>query len=255
MAPETPRASRLRLDPPAWPGHVPGQHLDVRLTAPDGYTAQRSYSIASPPEREGVELVVERLDDGEVSPYLTDVLRPGDLLELRGPIGGYFVWPDGPGEGAVQLVAGGSGVVPFLAMLGHHRALRERRTACGAGDPRDMGAGDPPDGEAGDAVEVRLLYSARTLDDVIGRGELEAPGHGAAVTLTLTRGAPPGWAGLTGRVDAAMLAAQTVPPAREPVVLVCGPTAFVEAVARDLVAQGHDPARVRTERFGATGGP
>ncbi|WP_127131493.1 ferredoxin reductase [Georgenia sp. SYP-B2076] len=226
---EAARAYRLSLDPPAWPGHAPGQHLDVRLTAPDGYTAQRSYSIASAPESPGVELVVERLEDGEVSPYLTDVLRPGDLLELRGPIGGYFVWPEEPDGGAVQLVAGGSGVVPFLAMLGHRRAT-------------------------GGAGEVRLLYSARTVDDVIGKDELERPPDGVRVDLTLTRGAPPGWTGLTGRVDAVTLAARTLEPARRPHVLVCGPTAFVETVARELVALGHDQARVKTERFGATGG-
>ncbi|MFH5823875.1 ferredoxin reductase [Georgenia sp. AZ-5] len=229
---ESARAFRLSIRPPEWPGHLPGQHLDVRLTAVDGYTAQRSYSIASPPERPGVDLVVERLEDGEVSPYLTDVLRPGDPLAVRGPIGGYFVWPyDGVATAAaapVQLVAGGSGVVPFLAMLGHHRAT-------------------------GSAVEVRLLYSARTLEDVIGRAELDA--SGAAVSLTLTRAAPAGWTGLTGRVDRAMLGARTIAPARGPRVLVCGPTAFVEAVAGELVAMGHDPGRVRTERFGATGGP
>jgi ferredoxin-NADP reductase len=224
---ESARAWRLALAPPDWPGHVPGQHLDVRLTAADGYTAQRSYSIASAPRPGHVELVVERLDDGEVSPYLTDVLVPGDLLEVRGPIGGYFVWP-GDAD-AVQLVAGGSGVVPFLSMLAARRA--------GGAD----GA-------------VRLLYSARTLEDVIGRAELDQPGDGAQVRLTLTRGAPAGWGGLTGRVDAAMLAAQALPATAAPRVLVCGPTAFVETVARELVALGHDPARVQTERFGATGG-
>lgn len=224
---ESARAWRLALAPPDWPGHVPGQHLDVRLTAEDGYTAQRSYSIASAPRAGHVELVVERLDDGEVSPYLTDVLVPGDLIELRGPIGGYFVWPGD--DGVVQLVAGGSGVVPFLSML----AARRRRGAGG---------------------EVRLLYSARTLEDVIGREELTEAGDGAQVVLTLTRGAPAGWAGPTGRVDRAMLAAHALPAAARPPVLVCGPTGFVEAVARELLALGHEPARVKTERFGATGG-
>ncbi|HEY2175434.1 MAG TPA: ferredoxin reductase [Mycobacteriales bacterium] len=229
---ETPRASRLTLRPPDWTGHRAGQHVDVRLTAPDGYTAQRSYSLASPPEREAVDLVVERLDDGEVSPYLTEELRPGDLLELRGPIGGYFVWPAAP-DGPVQLIAGGSGVVPFLAMLGHHRASRS-------------------------SVPVRLLYSARTVDDIIGRAELGEPGSDATdaeVTVTLTRGAPDGWTGPTGRVDSALLAERTFAPDRRPQVLVCGPTTFVETVARGLIDLGHDPGRVKTERFGASGGP
>ncbi len=226
---ETPRACRLSLRPPAWPGHTPGQHVDVRLTAPDGYTAQRSYSIASAPELPGVELVVERLEDGEVSPYLTDELRAGDLLELRGPVGGYFVWP-AETDRPVQLVAGGSGVVPFLAMLGHHR-------------------------RTGSAVPVRLLYSARAIDDLIGRTELEQPQPEVTVSVTLTRGAPSDWTGLTGRVDAALLAEHTIPAAQQPHVLVCGPTAFVETVARGLTELGHDPGRVKTERFGATGGP
>ncbi len=226
---ETPRACRLSLRPPDWHGHRPGQHVDVRLTAPDGYTAQRSYSIASPPEASGIDLVVERLDDGEVSPYLTDELRDGDLLELRGPIGGFFVWPADP-DGPVQLIAGGSGVVPFLAMLGHHRA-------------------------SASTVPVRLLYSARTDDDIIGRAELEDPGGAAEVSVTLTRDAPDGWTGPTGRVDAGLLAERTVTAAQRPQVLVCGPTGFVESVARGLVELGHDPGRIKTERFGATGGP
>ncbi|WP_448072739.1 ferredoxin reductase [Georgenia yuyongxinii] len=235
MAPESARAFRLALAPPDWPGHVPGQHLDVRLTAADGYTAQRSYSIASAPSSGRVDLVVERLPDGEVSPYLTDVLVPGDLLELRGPIGGYFVQPDG--DAPVQLIAGGSGVVPFLSMLGHHRA--------------HDGTHDGAHHRAHDG-ETRLLYSARTAADLIGRAEL-ARADGA-VHVTLTRGAPPGWTGLTGRVDAAMLAAVTVAPDRGARVLVCGPTGFVEAVAHELVGLGHPPGQIRTERFGATGG-
>lgn len=225
---ETQRAWRLSLRPPDWAGHLPGQHLDVRLTAADGYTAQRSYSIASSPEKPGIELVVERLEDGEVSPYLTDVLRAGDLLELRGPVGGYFVWPAGT-AGPVQLISGGSGVVPFLSMLGHHRAT-------------------------GSAVPVRLLYSARTVEDVIGRAELEHPPATIEVNVTLTRGAPEGWIGLTGRVDAALLAAHTVPPAQAPQVLVCGPTGFVETAVGALIDLGHDSGRIKTERFGATGG-
>ena len=226
---ETRRAWRLSLRPPDWSGHLPGQHVDVRLTAADGYTAQRSYSIASAPAEPGIELVVERLDDGEVSPYLTDVLRAGDLLELRGPIGGYFVWPTAT-AGPVQLIAGGSGVAPFLSMLGHHRAT---------GHPRP----------------VRLLYSARTVDDVIGRAELEHQPATVKVHVTLTREVPAGWTGLTGRVDAALLAAHTVSPAQAPHLLVCGPTSFVETVASALMDLGHDPGRVKTERFGATGGP
>ncbi|HXV94566.1 MAG TPA: ferredoxin reductase [Pseudonocardia sp.] len=245
---ETPRARRLHLAVPGWGGHLAGQHVDVRLTAEDGYTAQRSYSIASPPGADGLELVVERLDDGEVSPYLTDVLRPGDDLELRGPIGRYFVWPpSGPGGGAVaagaagawpgdprgdrpvQLVAGGSGVVPFLAMAGHHRLT-------------------------GSAVPMRLLYSSRTLDDVIGRAELDRAGPGVEVTITLTRGAPPDWTGPTGRLDRALLRRHAMPPHDRPLVYVCGPTGFVEHAADELVALGHAAEHVRTERFGPSGG-
>lgn len=224
---ETRRACRLSLRPPEWPGHLPGQHVDVRLTAEDGYTAQRSYSIASAPQRPGIELIVERLDDGEVSPYLTDVLRTGDLLELRGPFGGYFLWPSRT-DGPVQLIAGGSGVVPFLAMLGHHRAT-------------------------GGSRPVQLLYSARTVDDVIGRAELEQQPSTVKVSMTLTRGTPAGWTGLTGRVGAALLAEHTIPPAQEPDLLVCGPTGFVETVASALIDLGHDLNRIKTERFGATG--
>jgi ferredoxin-NADP reductase len=226
---ETDRACRLSLHPPDWSGHLPGQHVDVRLTDADGYTAQRSYSIASPPEQSGIELIVERLTDGEVSPYLTDVLRAGDLLELRGPVGGYFVWPTGT-DGPIQLIAGGSGVVPFLSMLGHHHATGGSRT-------------------------VRLLYSARTVDDLIGAAELEHHPATVEVDVTLTRGAPAGWLGLTGRVDAVLLAEHTVPPAQGPDLLVCGPTSFVEAVTGALIDLGHNPGRIRTERFGASGGP
>jgi ferredoxin-NADP reductase len=226
---ETRRTCRLSLRPPDWFGHLPGQHVDVRLTAADGYTAQRSYSIASAPERPEIELVVERLDDGEVSPYLTDVLRAGDLLELRGPIGGYFIWPTGT-DGPVQLIAGGSGVVPFLSMLGHHRAT-------------------------GGSRPVRLLYSARTVDDVIGWAELQRPPEAVEINVTLTRGAPASWTGLTGRVDAALLAAHTVSPVQAPQLLVCGSTGFVETVAGALIDLGHDPGRIKTERFGASGGP
>ena len=223
---ETPQTRRIRLALPDWPGHAPGQHVDVRLTAEDGYTAQRSYSIASPPEQPEVELIVERLADGEVSPYLTDELRAGDQLELRGPIGGYFVWPE-RADAPVQLIAGGSGVVPFLAMLAHHR----------------LGASTTP---------VRLLYSVRADAEVIGRPEL-APRPDLDVTLTYTRAAPPGWTGPTGRVNAELLAAHAVPVDRRPNVLVCGPTAFVEVVARGLLELGHDPSRIKTERYGGMG--
>jgi ferredoxin-NADP reductase len=229
----SPRARTLLLDVPGWPGHRAGQHVDVRLVAEDGYQAQRSYSIASAPEDAGVALVVERLDDGEVSPYLADVLRPGDGLEVRGPIGGYFAW-DVRAGGPLLLVAGGSGVVPLLAMLRHHAhadaATRER-------------------------VPVRLLYSARAWDDVIDRAELERLNGqpGVDVVFTLTRDAPPTWAGFRRRVDRAMLEAVHWPPSSAPRAFVCGPTPFVESVATLLVELGHDPLRVRTERFGPTG--
>ena len=225
---ETARASRLVLDPPAWPGHRPGQHLDVRLTAPDGYTAQRSYSIASAPEAPYVELIVDCLPDGEVSPYLTQELRPGDDLEIRGPFGGWFVWHVGLG-GPVQLVAGGSGLVPFLAMLDHHRAVRSD-------------------------VPVRLLYSARSLDEVIRRERLAELDGNVRVDLALTREAPPGWTGETGRVDRTVLSRLTFPPEAQPQVFVCGPTGFVDAVASAMIELGHSSEKIKTERFGATGG-
>jgi ferredoxin-NADP reductase len=223
---ETPRVRSIVLDPPDWRGHRPGQHVDVRLTAEDGYQAQRSYSIASAPEDEHLVLTVERLDDGEVSPYLVDELRPGDELELRGPIGGYFVWEAATG-GPLLLVAGGSGVVPFRSMLRHRAA-------------------------AGSAVPARLLYSSRSLDEVIYRDEWE--GLEADVRLTLTREQPEGWMGYARRIDAELLAEVAWPPEEQPLVYVCGPTAFVEVAAESLVALGHDPGRIKTERFGATGG-
>ncbi|MDQ3714760.1 MAG: ferredoxin reductase [Actinomycetota bacterium] len=223
---ETPRASRLVLEVPGWAGHLPGQHLDVRLSAPNGYQAQRSYSIASAPEQSHVELIVETLPDGEVSPYLTGELRAGDDLEVRGPVGGWFVWHTALG-GPLQLIAGGSGVVPFLAMLEHRRAT-------------------------GSSVTARLLYSARTLTDVIATDRLDATG--AAVTLVLTRQAPADWGGPTGRVDAQLLREHVLPPDAAPQVFVCGPTGFVEAVASVLTELGHPPGRVKTERFGDSGG-
>jgi ferredoxin-NADP reductase len=232
VRPETERVATLALEVPGWDGHLPGQHLDVRLTAEDGYTAERAYSIASAPDGKRVELAVERLDDGEVSPYLTEELRQGDQLELRGPVGGYFVWEPGRG-GPLLLVAGGSGVVPLMAMLRHRAAT-------------------------GSQVPARLLYSSRSLDDVIFREELErlaAAGDGLTVTHALTRAQPPGWTGYARRVDAAMLEEVGWRPGERPLAYVCGPTRLVEAVAGQLVALGHDPARVRTERFGPTGVP
>jgi ferredoxin-NADP reductase len=221
----TPRAWRIGLTADALEGHLPGQHLDVRLTAPDGYQAQRSYSIASAPEEPTLDLVVERLEDGEVSPYLTDELRVGDQIELRGPIGGYFVWEASLG-GPLQLIAGGSGVAPFLAMLAHHRA-------------------------SGSDAAVRLLYTAKRLDEVIERDRLEAHrGRGVGVELTLTREQPDGWEGLSGRVTRQMLERVTFPPEDRPMLFVCGPTAFVETVADMAVAIGHAPERIKTERFG-----
>ena len=222
---ETPRCRSIVLELPEWGGHRAGQHVDVRLTAEDGYQVQRSYSIASAPEDAKLVLTVERLDDGEVSPYLVDVLQPGDELELRGPIGGYFIWEESQG-GPLLMVAGGSGVVPFRAMLRHWAAGSRK-------------------------IPVRLLYSARTLGDVIYREELES--SAADVELTLTREWPEGWAGRRGRVDAKMLGEVAWPSAERPLVCVCGPSAFVESVATALVEMGHQPDRIRTERFGPTG--
>jgi ferredoxin-NADP reductase len=222
VAPENARTKSIVLDAHDWPGHLPGQHVDVRLTAEDGYQAQRSYSIASAPQDGQLALTVERLNDGEVSPYLTDVLEPGDDLELRGPIGGYFVWREALG-GPLLLVAGGSGVVPLRAILRHHRATASE-------------------------IPVRLLYSARIWGDLIYRDELED----YQTTITLTREQPPGWNGHTGRVGPDLLAETAWSPAERPLVYVCGPTGFVEAVADALVTLGHSPARIRTERFGPT---
>jgi ferredoxin-NADP reductase len=222
---ETPRVRTIVLDVPDWPGHRAGQHLDVRLTAEDGYRAEREYSIASAPG-EPVAITVERLEDGEVSPYLTEELRAGDGIELRGPVGGYFVW-DGDSM-PLLLVAGGSGVVPLRSMVRH----RQR---------------------SGSAAPVRLLYSSRTLDDVIYRAELEDAGDGVEIVHTLTRERPPGWAGHARRVDAELLAEVAWPADDGGLAFVCGPTNFVEAVAKGLVDLGYPPARVKTERFGATG--
>ena len=224
---ETASVKTITLDVPDWPERQAGQHLDVRLTAEDGYVAERSYSIASAPG-EPLAITVQRLDDGEVSPYLTDELRAGDDLELRGPIGGYFVW--GPADGGpLLLLAGGSGIVPLRAILRH----RER---------------------TGSAVPVRLLYSSRSLADVIYRAELDRPAAGVEVIHTLTRHQPPGWAGYARRVDMSLLGQVEWPASAMPLAYACGPTSFVEAVSQALVQSGYPPQRVKTERFGATGG-
>jgi ferredoxin-NADP reductase len=224
---ETPRVRTLELNVPGWADHLAGQHLDVRLTAEDGYQAQRSYSIASAPG-EPLALTVERLDDGEVSPYLVDEAREGDGFEVRGPIGGYFVWePDDPAR--MLLVGGGSGVVPLMAMA------RSRA-------------------RVGGTAPMRLLYSSRSLEDVIYRDELEElPGDGFDVVHTLTREQPAGWTGYSRRIDPELLAEVAWPVEDEPKVFVCGSTRFVDAAADGLVGLGYDPRWIRTERFGATG--
>ena len=226
---ETPRATTIAFDVPDWPGHRAGQHVDVRLTADDGYQAQRSYSIASVPDGgTRVELTVVRIEDGEVSPYLTGALHPGDRIELRGPVGGYFVWEPAYG-GPLLLVAGGSGIAPLMAMLRLHVRTDSD-------------------------VDVRLLMSSRDWDDVIYRDELENLNRtGRVVVHTLTQSQPPGWTGHARRVDAEMLAEIGPTPAEKPRTYVCGPTPFVESVAEALVHLGHEPDAIRTERFGATG--
>ena len=227
--PETTRTTTLRVDVPGWPGHRAGQHVDVRLTADDGYQAQRSYSIASAPGTDRLELTVVRIDDGEVSPYLTTLVDVGDRFEVRGPIGGWFVW-DGDDTTPVLMVGGGSGVVPLMAMMRHHA-------------------------NTASTAAMHLVYSARTLDDVIYCDELTALAHSGhrALTLTLTRAAPPGWTGQRGRVDRRVLGEVGWPPRVRPRCYVCGPTPFVEAASAALVELGHEPARVKTERFGPTG--
>jgi ferredoxin-NADP reductase len=226
---ETPRVKTLVFDVTGWPGHRAGQHVDVRLTAEDGYQAQRSYSIASAPNGTRVELTVELVDDGEVSPYLTDELQAGDRIELRGPVGGYFAWEPAQG-GPLLLVAGGSGVAPLMAMIRLRAAV-------------------------GSDADTRLLFSSRSWEDVIYRDELERlEGGGLRVVHTLTRSPPADWTGYARRVDAEMLAEVGPGRAERPRVYVCGPTPFVEATAEALVQIGHEPRSVRTERFGATGG-
>jgi ferredoxin-NADP reductase len=223
---ESPSAVTIVLDVDGWPGHAAGQHVDLRLTAEDGYQAQRSYSIASAPESPRLELTVERIDDGEVSPYLAGVARAGDELELRGPVGGHFTWRTSDG-GPLLLVAGGSGLVPLMSMLRHRAA------------------------QASD-VDARLLLSAREWDDVLYRDELAALGD-VRVHTTLTRSQPPGWSGSARRVDADMLRALGPPPDERARVYVCGPTAFVERAADLLVELGHDWRAIHAERFGPTG--
>ena len=225
---ETARVRSLVLDLPDWPGHQAGQHVDIRLTAADGYQAQRSYSIASAPEDDRLVLTVERLEEGEVSPYLFDVLTVGDELELRGPIGGYFVWTPALG-GPILLIAGGSGVVPFRSMLRHRTATQT-------------------------AIPAKLLYSARSIGDVIYRDELtRLATNGTDVALTLTREWPQEWTGYRRRIDMELLREIAWTPAERPLMYVCGPSGFVESAANALVALGHDAERIRTERFGPTG--
>ena len=226
VARETASAVTLSLSVPDWPGHRAGQHVDIRLTADDGYQAERAYSIASAPG-EPLAITVERLDDGEVSPYLTEEARTGDLLGVRGPVGGYFVWEAESG-GPLLLAAGGSGVVPLRAILRHRSRV-------------------------GSSVPVRLLYSSRSWEDVIYSSELDFPADGVEVTYTLTRSQPRAWQGYARRVDARMLAEVAWPAAKGPLAYVCGPTSFVESVATGLVGLGYPAGRVKTERFGATG--
>ena len=223
---ETPQVRTLSLSVPDWPGHRAGQHVDIRLTADDGYQAERAYSIASAPG-EPLAMTVERLDDGEVSPYLTEDARTGDQLEVRGPVGGYFVWEAESG-GPLLLAAGGSGVVPLRAILRHRSLVHS-------------------------SVPVRLLYSSRSWQDVIYSSELDFPADGVEVTYTLTRSQPRAWQGYARRVDAQMLAEVAWSAAAGPLAYVCGPTSFVESVATGLVGLGYPAGRVKTERFGATG--
>lgn len=226
VRPETSTAVRITLEVPTWPGSEPGSHLDVRLTAPDGYQASRSYSIASSTPDGRVVLAVDEVSGGEVSPFLTRELRTGDQVEVHGPLGSYFVWRPGQSDRPVQLVAGGSGVVPLYAMAAAH-------------------------GAGGDTSPFRLLYSVRRPDDVFFAPELAAlAGPAFALDLVYTRRAPDGWAGRVGRLDKAALAASTIPAARRPRLYVCGSTGFVETVAVWLQELGHAAPDIRTERFG-----
>ena len=229
---ETPTARTIVLDVPGWPGHLPGQHVDLRLTAPDGYSTQRSYSIASAPSGDRLELTVVPVPDGEVSAYLTEVIAGGDQLELRGPVGGWFVWQPGTAE-PVFLVGGGSGLVPLMAMIRSREAT-------------------------GDESPFQLLYSVRDPASILYAQELRRRARddkGLGVTYAFTRTAPPGSGRRAGRIDASLLLAAGWPVDRRPAVFVCGPTGFVEAAANLLVDIGHDPRRIKTERFGPSGGP
>ena len=229
--PETSQTKSFTLGLPKWMAHQPGHHYDVRLTAPDGYKTERSYSVASEPERVGeVELTVERIEGGEVSPYLHDVVVPGDQIELRGPVGGYFVWNVALG-GPLMLVGGGSGVVPLMAMLRHRSAQQSM-------------------------IPARLLYSSRTSDDVIYKSELDRlarDDRGLEVAFAFTRQTPAGWTGYRRRIDPAMLSEVMKPLGKTVRTYVCGPTLLVEAVADALVQMGLPPQQIRTERFGPTG--
>ncbi|MDQ1531100.1 MAG: hypothetical protein QOE37_1205 [Microbacteriaceae bacterium] len=223
----TPSGRLLTLDVPEWPGNLPGQHLDLRLTAEDGYQAVRSYSIASYGPGPSIELAVDEIPDGEVSPYLVEDVRPGDQLEVRGPLGAYFVWHAEQAD-PVQLIAGGSGVVPLVAMARAHR-------------------------DSGSAAPFRMLYSVRAPEDAYFAAELAAHVDDRfSLDWLYTRATPPGWPVPARRIDREALDRVTIPPADSPLVYVCGPTGFVETTASLLVAIGHDPARVRTERFGGT---
>ena len=228
---ETPHVKTIVFKVPGWLGHLPGQHVDIRLTAEDGYQAQRSYSIANANGSEQVALTVEAVENGEVSPYLVDELVVGDLIELRGPIGGYFVWEPSQG-GPLQLIAGGSGIVPLMAMIRSHT------------DPSSP-------------VRTRLLASARSWEELIYREELEklsADLGSFEVVYTLTRSQPPGWNGYRRRVDKDLLAASTFAVEEMPIVFICGPTGFVETAAATMLELGHQPERIKTERFGPSGG-
>lgn len=228
VTPAASHAAILRLDVPGWPGNAPGQHLDVRLTAEDGYQAERAYSLASSGAGSRIEIAVAAIPDGEVSPYLVGIAQPGDALEVNGPLGGYFVWHDSDAS-PVQLIAGGSGIVPLVGIARAH----------------DRSASLAP---------MRLLYAVRSEADAMYREEIvELGSRGLDVTWGYSRSAPAGWTGAVGRLGPAEIAEATWPPERDPLTFVCGPTAFVEAVANALVTAGHRPLRIRTERFGGTG--